>query len=78
VRLNWVNRIISRAVSDDTGNVRATVLSLWSQADALGQVAGGPVVGTIGNVTLRGAMALCALILSSKLFVLRAITKPSA
>lgn len=43
---------------------RATVLSLVSQADALGQVVGGPFVGWVGTVrSLRAAMVLSAVLL---------------
>jgi len=38
----WVNQSLD-------SNVRATVLSMSSQVDAIGQIAGGPVVGLIGN-----------------------------
>jgi DHA3 family tetracycline resistance protein-like MFS transporter len=44
--------------------VRATVFSITGQADAIGQAAGGPVIGAIGNVwgiraaLLAGATAL--------------------
>jgi DHA3 family tetracycline resistance protein-like MFS transporter len=44
--------------------VRATVFSISGQADAIGQAAGGPVLGGIGNVwgiraaLLAGATAL--------------------
>jgi DHA3 family tetracycline resistance protein-like MFS transporter len=44
--------------------VRATVFSITGQADAIGQAAGGPVIGAIGNVwgiraaLLTGATAL--------------------
>ncbi len=45
--------------------VRATVLSMMGQVDAIGQVLGGPVVGLIGVVrSLRAALATTALILS--------------
>ena len=40
----WLNARISDS------SVRATVLSLSGQADAIGQTAGGPVLGAIGNV----------------------------
>lgn len=47
---------------------RATVLSLVSQADALGQLTGGPVVGWVGTVrSLRAAMVLSALLLAPAL-----------
>lgn len=39
----WVNQGLD-------AHVRATVLSMSSQVDAIGQIVGGPVVGIIGNV----------------------------
>lgn len=43
--------------------VRATVISIASQADALGQVAGGPAVGYLGTVSgVRVALAATALL----------------
>jgi DHA3 family tetracycline resistance protein-like MFS transporter len=51
---------------------RATVLSMSSQMDALGQIAGGPAVGAIGNgVSLRAALATSGLILSPALWIYR-------
>jgi MFS transporter, DHA3 family, tetracycline resistance protein len=44
------------ANSNIESNVRATVLSMYGQSDALGQMAGGPAVGAIGNASLRLAM----------------------
>lgn len=45
--------------------VRATVLSMTSQADAIGQVIGGPGIGWIGkSVSLRAAIALSGLLLT--------------
>jgi len=42
---------------------RATVLSIAAQADALGQVAGGPALGYLGNVSgVRWALAATALL----------------
>jgi DHA3 family tetracycline resistance protein-like MFS transporter len=43
--------------------VRATVLSLDGQVNALGQIAGGPVVGTIGNSSLRTALIVSGVVL---------------
>ena len=40
----WLNAQISDS------SVRATVLSLSGQADAIGQAAGGPILGAVGNV----------------------------
>jgi DHA3 family tetracycline resistance protein-like MFS transporter len=47
----WVNRSI------DDSNVRATVLSITNQADAIGQWTGGPAIGAVGNVfSIRAAL----------------------
>jgi DHA3 family tetracycline resistance protein-like MFS transporter len=54
----WLNEQITDS------SVRATVFSISGQADAIGQAAGGPVIGAIGNVwgiraaLLAGATAL--------------------
>ena len=42
---------------------RATVFSLNSQTDALGQIAGGPLLGLLANVSLRGAFGAAGLLL---------------
>lgn len=49
--------------------VRATVLSMTSQANSLGQVAGGPVLGAVANASLRGALALAGLLLAPTLLL---------
>ena len=52
----WLNSQITDS------SVRATVLSLTGQADAIGQAGGGPVLGAIGNVWgIRAALATGAL-----------------
>jgi DHA3 family tetracycline resistance protein-like MFS transporter len=44
--------------------VRATLISVSSQADALGQIAGGPLVGAVGTfASLRAALAVSGLVL---------------
>ncbi|HKC77322.1 MAG TPA: hypothetical protein VKB70_02935, partial [Gaiellaceae bacterium] len=54
----WLNEQITES------SVRATVFSISGQADAIGQAAGGPVIGAIGNIwgiraaLLAGATAL--------------------
>jgi DHA3 family tetracycline resistance protein-like MFS transporter len=54
----WVNQHID-------SEVRATVLSMISQVDAIGQVVGGPIVGLVGTLrSLRWALAASAGILS--------------
>jgi DHA3 family tetracycline resistance protein-like MFS transporter len=54
----WVNQRLD-------SNVRATVISMSAQADEIGQVVGGPIVGVIGTViSLRVALLASAAILS--------------
>ena len=40
------------------------MFSVTGQVDAIGQIAGGPAVGAIGNASIRAALVLSALILS--------------
>jgi DHA3 family tetracycline resistance protein-like MFS transporter len=54
----WLN------LSIDEPQVRATIFSVSGQADAVGQIAGGPVVGAIGNRSIRSALLVSALLLS--------------
>jgi len=54
----WLNRSI------DKPQVRATIFSVSGQADAIGQIAGGPVVGAVGNASIRAALLSSALLLS--------------
>jgi MFS transporter, DHA3 family, tetracycline resistance protein len=62
VYMTWLNQSI------DDPSVRATVNSIASQADAVGQTAGGPVIGAIGK-----AISLPAALVSSALFVTPAL-----
>jgi predicted MFS family arabinose efflux permease len=56
VYATWLNRNI------EDSRVRATVNSIANQADAIGETAGGPIVGVIGNtVSLPAALATSAL-----------------
>jgi MFS transporter, DHA3 family, tetracycline resistance protein len=58
----WVNRTI------EDSSVRATVLSIVNQADAVGQVTGGPAIGALGSsVGLRPALAFGAVALTPAL-----------
>ncbi|MDF2681145.1 MAG: transporter [Brevibacillus sp.] len=51
-------------------NVRATVLSMLSQSNALGQTAGGPVVGWIGSrASIRASLIVAAILLSPIVYV---------
>ena len=59
----WINQSVD-------SRVRATVISITSQADAFGQVAGGPVVGWIGTVrSLRAALVTTGLVLTPALLL---------
>lgn len=59
----WINQ-------HTESNVRATVLSINGQADAFGQIGGGPVVGFVGTVSsVRIAISLSALMLSPLIWV---------
>ncbi|HEY7908582.1 MAG TPA: MFS transporter [Thermomicrobiales bacterium] len=59
----WVNQHVD-------SRVRATVISISSQADAIGQIAGGPVVGYVGVLaTVRAALVVGGCILSPALFL---------
>ncbi len=54
----WVNQSLD-------SQVRATVLSMSSQVDAIGQIVGGPVVGLIGNyVSVQAAIVVSSLSLT--------------
>jgi DHA3 family tetracycline resistance protein-like MFS transporter len=62
----WLNRNI-----DDSG-VRATVLSITNQADAVGQWTGGPAIGLIGNAfSIRAALSAGALCMAPALWLYR-------
>ncbi len=65
--LGWINQNIR-------SDVRATVLSMSSQADSLGQIAGGPFIGVVGSViSIRAALvAASAALLPALLLYLRA------
>ncbi|MFQ5945207.1 MAG: MFS transporter [Anaerolineae bacterium] len=59
--LAWINRHTDSAV-------RATVISMWGQVDALGQIIGGPFVGAIGTLrSIRAALIASAILLSPAL-----------
>ena len=65
IYLAWVNQRLD-------SQVRATVISMSAQADALGQIAGGPVVGAIGTLwSLRAALVTAGLMLSPVLLLIR-------
>jgi DHA3 family tetracycline resistance protein-like MFS transporter len=60
--MTWLNQQITDS------SVRATVISISGQADAIGQTAGGPVLGVIGNVFgIRAALVAAAFVLTPAL-----------
>jgi hypothetical protein len=59
VYMAWLNRQITDS------SVRATVISIAGQADAIGQTGGGPGLGAIGNAFgLRAALVAGGLVLA--------------
>lgn len=63
IYITWLARNID-------AKVRATVISMRGQIDALGQIVGGPPVGSIGTVfSIRLALTMCSLILSPVLLL---------
>ena len=62
----WLNRNVEES------GVRATVLSITSQADAVGQWTGGPAIGLIGNVfSIRAALVAGSLCMAPALALYR-------
>src|SRR5207244_8776825 len=58
----WLNQQITDS------SVRATVISMSGQANAIGQAGGGPVLGLIGNVWgIRAALAAGATVIAPAL-----------
>lgn len=62
----WTNQHIE-------SGVRATVLSMQSQTDAIGQAVGGPPIGVVGNLSLRAGIVMASVILSPALLLLRRV-----
>ncbi|HUN10540.1 MAG TPA: MFS transporter [Aggregatilineales bacterium] len=66
---NWINRQIQ-------SNVRATVISMRGQVDAIGQMAGGPPVGLVGErLGVRAALLTSAAILSPTILCYRLLIR---
>ncbi len=66
---SWLNQRLD-------SNVRATINSLASQVDALGQIIGGPFIGLIATIgSLRGALVATALVLLPTLIFYSALTR---
>jgi len=61
--MTWLTR-------NTDARVRATIISMSGQVDAIGQIAGGPVIGLVGNiVSIRAAIAATGIILSPNLLL---------
>jgi MFS transporter, DHA3 family, tetracycline resistance protein len=57
--VTWLNKNV------EDSSVRATVNSIASQSDAIGEVAGGPAIGVVGTVgSLRAALVATGLLLT--------------
>jgi hypothetical protein len=62
----WLNRNVEES------GVRATVLSITNQADAVGQWTGGPAIGLVGNVfSIRAALVAGSLCMTPALALYR-------
>jgi MFS transporter, DHA3 family, tetracycline resistance protein len=62
IYMTWLNQNIRDS------RVRATVISISGQADAVGQVAGGPAIGAVGTIfSIRAALLLGGLVLAPAL-----------
>lgn len=59
----------------DDSQVRATVLSMSGQSDAIGQLAGGAPLGLIGNRSLRAAFVVSSALLTPALVLLRGLPR---
>lgn len=68
----WIN-------SHLTTSTRATVLSMTSQSDALGQIAGGPVLGWVGSAySIRAAITTSGILLAPAIiFIISALRRPA-
>ncbi len=63
--LTWVNQHLE-------AKIRATVLSMSSQVDAIGQIAGGPLLGLLASmVSIKAALLVSSLTLSPALGLIR-------
>lgn len=72
VQAAWMNRNLEPAV-------RATVLSMEGQLNAVGQIAGGPPLGMLGNrVSVRGALVGSALVFLPVAWIYRRLGNESA
>jgi DHA3 family tetracycline resistance protein-like MFS transporter len=63
IRQAWLNRQLNP-------QTRATVFSIYGQADALGQLLGGPAIGVVGTLYgLRAAIVVAGVLLTPALLL---------
>jgi len=61
--MTWLTR-------NTNAKVRATVISMYGQADAVGQIAGGPIIGLVGTIaSLRAAIVATGMLLTPNVFL---------
>ncbi|HEX6543960.1 MAG TPA: MFS transporter, partial [Ktedonobacterales bacterium] len=69
IYLAWLTQSID-------ARVRATVLSISSQLDAFGQIAGGPVIGAIGSLrSIRAALVATGVVLTPVLLLFARVSR---
>lgn len=65
LQMTWINQKLD-------SSVRATIHSMFGQVDAIGQVAGGPMIGVIANLfSVRMAVSFASLLLSPALLFIQ-------
>jgi len=65
LQMAWINQKLD-------SSVRATIHSMFGQVDAIGQIAGGPLIGMIANLfSVRLAVGIASLLLSPALLFIR-------
>jgi DHA3 family tetracycline resistance protein-like MFS transporter len=65
LQMTWINQKLD-------SSVRATIHSMFGQVDAIGQVAGGPIIGAIANLSsVRVAVSAASLLLSPALLFIQ-------
>lgn len=72
LRMAWINQGLD-------SRVRATVISMSSQADAIGQIAGGPAIGFIGRLSgVRVTLVIGSVLLAPALILYRRTLRPAS
>jgi hypothetical protein len=58
-------------------HTRATVLSMNSQADAVGQIAGGPPLGVLANRTSSATALVASAVVLSPIVIIYSLLRPA-